>query len=481
VKPVRQLCVLAAALALCAGADAAGNYKDWIGYSALRAELGEALPTGRGVRVTQVEVLFGEDGQQGWAPDGSLPAFERVKLLLPGFPSGHANSVARHFYGSSSMAPGVAEVECYPNTLWAYEPVGVLRAGSRLPPAVSRSAVANHSWNAKGGHEPNRDVLERVDFLVAVDDFIQVGGANNQPQVPDVLQCSYNAIVVGRSSGHHSRGTNDLGQSVYVEGRSKPDIVAPARHTSTSSPMVASAAAMLVGFARGAGSEISAGHYTGPRTGRRIYHAESSEVIKAALMAGADRSTSDPPRRLGRLRHYREERQWQTDNGLDARYGAGQLNVRNSYHILAGGEHDSAQDAGGGAGGGVPAAGFDYDPAFGGLAGSNRLGTYVLTAPEGDPRLKACLAWNLRVESGDEEWSGEATLYDLDLKLYDVAWSGERPVARSVSSLDNTENIWHHLVPGRRYELRVVAARKQAPFLWDYGLAWQIEDAPGGP
>ena len=54
-----------------------------------------------------------------------------------------------------------------------------------------------------------------------------------------------------------------------------------------------------------------------------------------------------------------------TDNGLNNVYGAGQLNIYNSYHIIAAGEQNSLQDAPG-THGFIGRYGFDYDPYFGG-------------------------------------------------------------------------------------------------------------------
>ena len=64
------------------------------------------------------------------------------------------------------------------------------------------------------------------------------------------------------------------------------------------------------------------------RNGNTIYNAERSEVVKAALMAGASRSA---------ISGYTAN----TDNGLNNVYGAGQLNIYNSYHIIAAGEQNS--------------------------------------------------------------------------------------------------------------------------------------------
>jgi hypothetical protein len=242
-------------------------------------------------------------------------------------------------------------------------------------------------------------------------------------------------------------------------------------------PIVAGSAAILIGYARERGTAISNGSYVSPRNSRTVYHAETSEVIKAALMAGADRATGNRPKGLGDVQRYRRLRRDWTSNGLDMRFGAGQLNVRNSFYILDAGECDSAQDSeagGDGRGGSIGRFGFDYDPAFGGQDGSNDMASYSFRAPIEGAWLKACLAWNASVNESWTEWDGQATLYDLDLRLYDLTRSHLLPVAASESWTDSTENIHWQLEPGHHYELRVMLPRRQAPFLWDYGLAWQI-------
>jgi len=470
------------------GAQATGRALDRralraVGYESLRQELGERTPDGRGVRVMQVEVVGQGDDGSGWAPDAGHPDLRGVRFRLPGLPSGHATDVARIFYGARAIACGVTEVDCYPNVVWGYEPDGLLRTGSRRPPMPSACRVVNHSWNGEHGHAHGLELLQRVDFVAAADDVVHVAGANNRREVPDALQCAYNVILVGRSDGHHSAGTNDLGETVYTSGRAKPDIVAPAPFTSLATPMVASAAAALVSHAHGRGAELSCGSYTAARTGRRVWHAETAEVIKAVLMAGARRNTPDQPRELGRLVGYRKSMRHQAANGLDTRYGAGQLDVYAAWRILAAGEQDAAGSAAGPSGQ-VGPEGFDYVPAFGGADGTARSAAWRFAAPERPARLQACLSWHLRANAPAQDagappgaWTDRCVLHNLDLLLYDLD-AGPRPVARSTSEVDNTENVWCRLEPGHRYELRVVATDGQPPFRWDFAIAWRAVGAP---
>jgi hypothetical protein len=207
------------------------------------------------------------------------------------------------------------------------------------------------------------------------------------------------------------------------------------------------------------------------RNGDEIFNAARLEVIKAAILAGAQRVTHNTSS-TAQITDYRQD----SANGLDQRYGAGQIDVYASYHIVDAGEQNSAEDepANGGA---INATGFDVDPSFGGSGGSNTTGTYVFTPTADQRRIYAALVWNLLVDGGTaQNYDDTAVLYDLNLALYDVTVAGyQRLVALSSSSTDNTENLWAELVPGRSYRMEVTTAVGQAAFDWDYALAWRME------
>ena len=153
----------------------------------------------------------------------------------------------------------------------------------------------------------------------------------------------------------------------YALASTRPDLVAPMGATSYATPVVASAAALLVEVGHNGGTTLSTDplvQSTTNRNGDTIYNAERSEVVKAALMAGASRTASQL------LLGYHAT----TTNGLDSTYGAGQLNIYNSYHIIAAGEQNSREDGGTGF---IGRFGFDYDPNFGGLSSSNRTASYL--------------------------------------------------------------------------------------------------------
>jgi len=487
--------VVAAVLGWAAVAQA--GYIDLIGYPELQAELDEAsvsVPTGKDVEVMQVEAA---DASGDYMPKTTATDFSG-KIFIDGTGtspswSGHATYVGLNFYGNtSSIAPGITSITVYEASDWVGS--GFLKAGSVMAPAYSTARIANHSWAASmETSSANANILRRVDYLVETDDFIQVVAVNNDlsgtgDTNKPLLADSYNAIAVGVTNGKHAMGTTEEVDDPYdVEGRTKPDLVAPGWDPpdgevacSYAAPMVSACAALLIQTGHDQ-SGLSNGSYTLDSTRTApdtvtIYHAETSEVIKAALMAGADRQTANG--RGAEITDYTAG----TDNGLDSRYGAGQVNIYNSYHILTGGEHDSVEDGDATA---IGRYGFDYDPEFGGAMGktekSNTTGSYSFTADFASlaRELFATLVWNIDIgpSTGPANPVGTATLYNLDLLLYDVT-SGESLIASSTSTLDNTENIWQKLVDGHDYRLDVVRGSGQGDFLWDYGLAWRVVPEP---
>jgi hypothetical protein len=258
--------------------------------------------------------------------------------------------------------------------------------------------------------------------------------------------------------------------------------VAPGTSISGATPRVSSAVALLIDTAHSVPS-LSNGSTTN-RNGDVIYNGERSEVVKAALLAGADRvsrNTTDDD-----ITDYRVNIADQTDNGLDRRYGAGQLNIYHSHHIIAAGEQDSDQDDHGGGTGQISVYGYDYDPAFGGQTGSNSEASYFFSTGVDEIEFTAALVWNIAIDPGPSSGFGQsAVLYDLDLELYEAVDPGNSStwisIGESKSTSENTENIWVLLLPGKNYALQVTVGAGQAAFNSDYGLAWQLKaviDAP---
>lgn len=435
-------------------------FADWkadVGYTALQSELGANLPTGAGVKVTQVESY-----SSGYLPgtNSEFTGKTFTPALTPTNVSGHATTVGQLFYGNSiSMTPRITNIKCYDASEWMS--AGFLMYPSH-PPLVSNSRVANHSWifNAMD----NISILSRMNWVVARDEFIQATAMNNGSTNYPLLGSSFNAISVGLSNGNSAHGSYPMTTTPTTPyasaARTKPDLVVPQSATSWATPVAASASALLVdaGHRTPSLSTDPIAQSTANRNGDTIYNAERSETVKAALLAGASRTSPNLGTRYS----------INTTNGLNNILGAGELNIQNSYHILAGGEQNSKEDKAS-TNGNISKYGFDYDPQFGGSSSTNRTGTYVFHV-QNEGTLSASLVWNLQVAGGpDGSFDTTATLKNLGLYLFDTTTSQE--VIHFSSLVDNTQNISTALIPNHDYKIEVKAETPEN-FLWDYALAW---------
>jgi hypothetical protein len=410
-----------------------------------------------------VEASERSNGSPIFMPNPSHPEFTG-KTITPIFGnasgefSGHATTVGSLFYGTTgSIAPGVTQIASYEAISWLNSLSTVFGAATTSP-----DRVANHSWvNVDGNGAEHGTTLRLVDRQVTVNEYIQVVGlTNGMGNSPLLGGSAYNVVSVGRTDGVHQQGSVAVsGDTLYGAGRTVPTLVAPQGTTSAATPLVAGAAAVLVQAGHEGGLTLSEGSTTINGVGT-IYNAERSETVKAALMAGADRQTANTSTDAN-ITDYRSAGH-ETANGLDSRYGAGQVNIHNSYRILAGGEQRSFQNGGSD----ISLFGFDH-----GVIGANQTASYFFTAPS-EKTLFASLVWNLDVSNDS---SLNATLHDLDLSLYDV--TNNSLVAFSSSTLDNTENLFFDLLLDNRYEMRVTT---KGAATWDYALAWRI-DANAAP
>jgi len=464
-------------LLLCISVSIHAGYKDDIGYTQLMSEQGVNTPDGSGVPVTQAEASTAGSGNPAvYLPDGSHSEFSSTTITdKSGAPtstfSSHATGVGKTFYGdASSIASGISLVDAFLADDWLQG--GFLRSGG-MKPLVSSSRIANHSWVADFGTAKNSEVLRRTDWVVETDEFIQcVGIINNASANQPIMSNAYNVIAVGKSDGVNGFGTAAV-DADYVSGRTRPELVAPKTTSSSATPVVAASAAILMEY-----GQNNPGLSTDPteasssnRNGDTIYNTGRSEVIKAVLMAGADRSTANTS--AADITDYRVEPANQTTNGLDTRFGAGQVNIYNSFQIVNAGEQNSDEDFGAG---NISTDGFDYAPSFGGSSSSNSTASYYFSTGSNPVMLSTTLAWNIDIDGGNgPNFNGAAELYDLDLNLYDVTVS---PVllGNSSSSIGNTETIWVTLPENRNFRLEVVRGSGQGAFNWDYALAWRMVD-----
>jgi len=460
------------ALIFCFGSVAYADYKADIGYFLLQAEVGADLPDGSGVQVSHVEA----SSNGHWMPDTANDEFSG-KIITDvtgdsGY-SGHATAVGKLFYGNTtSIAPGIDNISVYEANHWLQDGFLKFLVWDYQPDQCS-SRVANHSWIGSASPESNSEILRRLDWVIETDEFIQVAGLPNSSSSIALLSSAFNIIAVGRTDGVHAEGTASV-DDIYTGGRTRPDIVVPYGSTSGATPVVAAAVSLLVetGAENPSLSTDPVEQQTQNRNGNVIYNSERSEVVKAALTAGADRFTRNTS--TGDITDYRDDPSNRTENGLDSRYGAGQLNIYNSYQIIASSEQNSLEDDLGNQGL-VAHYGFDYDPFFGGSEGSNGLASYYLIADDNHTLLCASLVWNIKIDGGDKyAFDGTATLYDLDVYLYDIT-DGGVVVAFSASSSENTENLFTTLTSGHEYLLQIQAGQGQDDFEWDYALAWQMK------
>src|SRR5271170_2907772 len=312
--------MLVAAVFFCTTARA--QDLDMIGVTILRAVVATNVD-GTGIRVAQPE--SGYDQVTNWEvnpgvagqPTG-LFTYISTDGSTTNFPnslsseSSHADSVAQNFYGiPGGVATNVAQVDNYDADYFYNDII------SPPAPANTNDLVANQSFifcNADYSHLPlnqEEEVNSAYDNYAAQYNTLFVsgagnGGPTNQAQVYPPAAC-YNGLGVAAYGGNSCTGPT------LDNGRCKPDITAPATETSFSTPQVAGAAAVLMqaGLRGDGGSSTNS--------------AADIRTVKALLLNGAIK----PP-------------DWTNDapSPLDDRYGAGVLNVFNSYEQLTGGKNN---------------------------------------------------------------------------------------------------------------------------------------------
>jgi hypothetical protein len=441
--------VLTAAVA--GGAGARAQTLDLQGVTLLRA-----LSTnvdGSGIRVAQPEA--NSDGNTNHPSafevnpaavlqPGSRFTYYSALGLTNGFPnsvgneSGHGDSVGQNFYGiAGGVATNVAQVDNYDADFYITNYV------FNLAPAPD-AAVVNQSFTFGP-----LDVADQQGVDSAYDDYAETFGAlfisaaNNFGGSATVSApgTAYNCISVGA----YANGTyyNSLGPTPD-NGRSKPDITALADATSFSTPQVAGAAAvMLQAGARGDG-------------GSDTNSAADMRTVKALLLNGAVKPAG-----------------WTNGSAtpLDARHGAGVLNVFNAYEQLLGGKHvfSVSNFVALGAAHPPPAptnlvpapGGWDFED-ISSRATNDAANHYFFSVTNG--LVTATLVWNRQL--------GETNINDLDLFLFNVANSNL--VACSTSRVDNVEHLFvPHLAAGR-YDLQVLknGGTNVVSDSETYALAW---------
>jgi hypothetical protein len=445
---------------------------DAIGLDVLRST--DPTLTGSGVFVAQVEA-----GGPPSAPPNfevnpsavgqpSLPftftSTNGTSTVFPnsvGTESGHADTVAAQFYGSSTgVAPGVAHVDNLEADYFFNNVIATGATASVTASVINQSfaftdtngnlvqdpqvdqAYDNFVYNSGTGSGAQR-VMTRI--------FVSATGNSGKPASPSTM---YNGIAVGSFNGATATGPT-------TDGRSKPDLVAPASETSYAAPQVSGAAAILVQAA--ARGDAGAANAT---------VAQDFRVVKALLLNGATKPdgwvhTQTAP--------------------LDPRYGAGVLNVYNAYQQLHAGRQTFNTTTTVTRGGAHPPAsgvsanepsnvGWAFDTLTSGL-NSDVVGHYFFNVT-GASGLTATLDWE-RAAGGT---IGGTTLQlttpnNLDLFLYDANTGAL--VDQSISTVDNVEHLYDPNLPAGRYDLEVLLHGALAtPVSQTYGLAYNFAAVP---
>lgn len=421
-----------------------GNRRNLIGWTHAKKRLQADMPMGRDIAVGQVE----GDVQAGYLADtqhrdlpgtGFIPESGKSKL------NGHATAVATHIAGPQSAGQGVRAVHAWAVSDWLGE--GYLNTRTTDGPRDDhRARVFNHSWI--GEQSPAAPlILRRIDYAIDTQDILVVVGVNNQVgDIPHLLASAYNVISVGAVPGNHS----DALTKIEGEGRCKPELIAPGNLTSWSTGYVTGICAALLEYADRLAKEDEADK-----------DAHKSEVIKAVLLAGAQRSAN-----------------WAPPEGepLDRKFGAGLVDIDRALVILAGGHAEPDKPTK-----------QRYGWSFATIA-PGKVRSYQFTVDQSQGETGIALTWHRRVLGGEarvtnndtgeskEIWNIGQYTPDLNLGLIKTNDDGsETMIAASISQVDNVELIHLPKLDSGNYTLRIARQHDESKQAWDYAVAWRIE------
>jgi hypothetical protein len=359
--------------------------------------------------------------------------------------SGHAYQVAYNYY---MQATGVATNVVHVDNTEADDYYNDYLTKSKLLALNITDLVVNQSFTFGSLSTTDQETVDSVyDNYSAQYRMLFVSGANNGGQVC-APATSYNGIGVGAFGAGSS---SSVGPTVD-NGRCKPDITAPAPETSFSTPQVAGAAAILIqaGLRGNGGSDTNS--------------AVKTITVKALLLNGAVKPgdwSNVPP------------------SPLDYRYGAGVLNVFNSYEELTFGKHGYVFSSN------IPMntahppvattasvpvlSGWDYNTntSTSSMDAVNHYFFNVTNATQGAAfTLASTLVWNRH--------QSKTNINNLALYLYNAANSNI--VASSTSVVDNVQHVFVPQLAQGRYDLQVWKAGGGSIVTTNesYALAWQI-------
>ena len=438
---------------------------DAIGVTVLRAVTTNL--NGAGIRVAQVEGIetVGTTNFEVNPAAVGQPAARFIYYSSSGsannFPnsvggeSGHANGVGGDFYGmSAGVATNVAHVDNYEADYFIQN---IIEPTPYFPPNIN-DPVVNQSFTFGALATNSQATIDSAyDNYAAQYSTLFISAADNLGISPTVSApgTSYNCISVGAYANFTNY--NSIGPT-EDNGRSKPDITAPAGETSVSTPQVAGAAAVLMqaGLRGDGGSDTNS--------------AADMRTVKALLLNGAVKPAD-----------------WMNvaPSPLDYRYGAGVLDVFNSYKQLAGGKHGFIVSTTTGSTGGVHlptgAAGtvgvlsgwdFNTNSSSSTTDGVNHYYFNVTNSVSNATfTATATLVWNRHYNPTFQ--IAPIGINNLGLFLYNAANSNL--VLSSTSTVDNVQHIFvPKLAPGR-YDLQVLKNGGTSVSASEaYAMAWEF-------
>lgn len=450
---IRMALVLS--LAILFHSPARAQNLDQIGVTLLRT-----LTTnlnGTGIRVAQPEAELGTDWEVDptvlGQPDSKFSYFSSVGSTN-GYPnfvgtnSWHAEWVGSNFY---SVAFGVATNIGHVDNFEADYFFNSIVSGT--PPSNIDDAIANQSFIFGTVPVSTQQQIDSAydNYAVQFNTLFISGAGNGDPVNITPPGTCYNGIGVGVSDS-----TSSVGPTAD-NGRSKPDIIAPGGATSFSTPYVAGSAAVLMQAAlRGDG-------------GADTNSAADMRTIKTLLLNGAVKPTD-----------------WTNSMSapLDTRYGAGVLNIFNSYKQLAGGKQGYITSASVGTGNPHPPTGasgtisaltaWDFNTISSSLL-TDGVNHYYFNVTNSNSNTAfigtATIAWNRPASISPNVQSG---INNLALFLYNAA--NNNLITASTSLVDNVQHIFIPRLPPGRYDLQVWKAGGSGIVSpsESYALAWSF-------
>ena len=336
-----------------------------------------------------------------------------------GIESGHADTVGGYFYGlPNGVSTNVSHIDNYEADDFY---------GTRVPTQVAISGrLVSQSFD-------DTTLSDQVPFDQYYDNYaarynvLFIASVGNGGHVLPPSTC-YNGIGV---SAYFSTNGTSIGPTVD-NGRAKPDITAPQSPTSFSTPLVSGAAAILLeaGLRGDGGSDTNS--------------ATDSRLVKALLLNGAIKPAT-----------------WANPgpSPLDPLYGAGILDVFESYGQLRGGKHGYIATS-------TVATNATHPPTVATGNVSSLFGwdfNSITNTAATDVINHYC--FSVTNSAGNSPFTGTMTLVwnrqntrtninNLDLFLYNL--NGGSLIASSVSQVDNVEHIYVPQLPPGRYDLEVL-------------------------